>query len=250
VNLFDFHARVAPETGAVQRLYAAMDRYGIGRAAVAAGGVLPLDTLSAHLVDGGHVETDADNEAVLRAAEASGGRLVPFWFANPYAGPERYAKRAHRFRGVELSPAVYGLGYDDPRTVALVEVAAASGQPVYTVCVARPGARPADLVALARRFPTVPFVFGHCGCTGVDTDGVARIALQDNIVAEISGCYTVTARVAVRRLGADRVLFGTEYPLQDPGVELAKLDALGLDGTAREKVAWRNAYRLLGEECP
>src|SRR5262249_12720766 len=136
---------------------------GIARAAVSAGGVVSLDRLSAQFVDGGHVETTADNDALLAAATASGGRGVPFYFANPYAGAEPYRKQAHRFRGLELSPAVYGIGFDDPRTVALVEIASGAGHPVYTVCAGRPGTRAVDLVALARRFPALPFVFGHCG---------------------------------------------------------------------------------------
>jgi predicted TIM-barrel fold metal-dependent hydrolase len=44
------------------------------------------------------------------------------------------------------------------------------------------------------------------------------------------------------------VLFGTEYPLQHPSVELAKLSSLDLDATAVELITRRNACRLLGEE--
>jgi uncharacterized protein len=247
--VFDFHVRLIPRPGALRQLIGALDASGITRAAVAAGGVVDLDRLSAQLVEGGHVATTADNDAVLAACTSSGGRLVPFYFANPYQGELPYRRQAPLFRGLELSPAVYGIGFDDPRTVALVRIAADAGHPVYTVCVGRPGARAADLVRLARRFPALPFVFGHCGFTGIDTNGIRLIARQENILAETSGCFSVTARVAVERLGPDRVLFGTEYPLQDPSVEFAKLAALGLDPGSRRKVAWRNAHRLLGEEC-
>jgi predicted TIM-barrel fold metal-dependent hydrolase len=248
VPVFDFHARLSSRPGALAALLAALDFSGIAGAAVSAGGVVDLDRLSTQLVEGGHVKTTADNDAVLAACTGSGGRLVPFYFANPYAGSLRYRCQAPHFRGLELSPAVYGIGFADPRTEALVEVAAAAGHPVYTVCVGQPGARAADLVALARRFPSVPFVFGHCGFTGLDTNGLNQIAGQENILAETSGCFSVVARTALERLGPDRVLFGTEYPLQDPRVELAKFAALGLDPCAWRKVAWHNALRLLGEE--
>jgi len=69
-----------------------------------------------------------------------------------------------------------------------------------------------------------------------------------NIVAETSGCLTVVARLAIERLGPDRVLFGTEYPLQHPSVELAKFAALDLSPEVWHRIAWRNAHRLLGEE--
>ena len=248
MTIFDFHVRLAPGPDTVPTLLATMDAHGISRAAVSAGGVIDLDRLSAQLVEGGHVEALADNRFVRAAGELSGNRLVPFYFASPYTDLAAYRGQAHRYRGLELSPAVYGVGFADPRTVALVRVAADVGHPVYTVCLGQPGARTADLVALARQFPTVPFVYGHCGFTGIDTNGINQIAGQPNIVTETSGCLTVTVRIALQRLGADRVLFGTEYPLQDPGVELDKYAALGLDEPTRQKVFWHNAKRLLGEE--
>lgn len=243
--VFDFHARLVP--GAP--LLSIMDGAGIARAVVVAGGVVDLDTLSRHIVDGGHTDNDADNDAVLAACAGSNGRLVPMYFGNPHRDVATYRRVAPRFRGLELSPAVHGVRFDDPRLIAFVAVAAALGHPVYLVCLGRPGTRPRDLVVLARRFPATTFVFGHCGFIGVDTFGIAEIAPQDNIVAETSGCFSVVARRAIDLLGAERVLFGTEYPLQHPGVELAKFAALGLPPATWRQVAWRNAHRLLGERC-
>jgi len=248
--VFDVHVRLAPRPGAVADLLSTMDATGIGRAAVAAGGVVDLDRLSAQITGGGGVRTDPDNAAVLRACDASGGRLLPFYFANPHRPPERYRRDAHRYRGLELSPAVHGIGLDDRRTAACVAVAADAGHPVYVVCLGRPGARAGDLVSLARRFPATTFLFGHCGHIGIDTHGLSEIAPQPNIVAEASGCLTVTARVAVQRLGPHRVLFGTEYPLQHPGVELAKFAALDLAPGDWHQIAWINAHRLFGEDAP
>lgn len=248
--VFDFHARLGNEPGAAARLLATMDSTGIGRAAVAAGGVLDLDRLSVQILDGGHAEVTVDNERVRARCAAYPGRLVPFYFANPYQRAEVYRRAAPRYRGLELSPAVHGVGYDDPRVGELVEIAAQEGHPVYTVCLGRAGSRTADLVALARTFPSVTFVFGHCGCIGIDAAALRQIAPQENIVAETSGCLTVVVRLALQRLGPDRVLFGSEYPLQHPRVELAKFDALDLDPRVWRKVAWSNACRILGEVAP
>lgn len=247
-RVFDFHARLVPRPRARQRLLDNMDAAGIDRAAVAAGGVLGLDQLSRQLVEGGHCDVDADNDAVLSACEDSGGRLVPFYFANPRSGVRDYRRRCDQFRGLELSPAVHGVGLADRRTLALVEVAAEAGHPVYVVSTASPGSRTADLVTLATAFAEVCFVFGHCGFTGIDAYGIGQIAGRDNILAETSGCLTVLAQLAMQRLGHDRVLFGTEYPLQHPRVELAKFAALDLAPQEWEQVAWLNAHRLLGEE--
>ncbi|MFI7702180.1 amidohydrolase family protein [Nonomuraea sp. NPDC049480] len=248
--VLDFHVRLAPRPGARERLLAALDDCGLERAVVCAGGTIDLDRLSRQLIEGGHVETDADNDAVLAACEGTDGRLVPFFFANPHRAPGSYRVRAAEFRGLEVSPAVHGVGLADPKVEMLVDVAAAAGHPVYVVCLARPGAGVADLVALARRFPQVNFVLGHSGIGNIDFYALALIEDESNILLETSGGYTCVAEAALRRLGADRVLFGSEYPLQHPAVELAKFQALGIAPEQWRRVAWDNAHRLLGEEKP
>ena len=246
MTIVDFHARLVDQSAEPERLLRVMDEHDIGTAAVCAGGVVDLDRLSAQIVHGGHVDADADNARVLAVCAESGGRLVPFHFANPHAAPATYRRHADRYRGLELSPAVHGVRFDDPRTVNLVETAAEHGHPVYTVCLPRPGARTADLVALARRFPRTWFVFGHCGFLTVDTAALTEIAPQPNIVVETSGCFGVVVRRALDRLGPERVLFGTEYPLQHPATELAKLAALNLSIQVWRAVSHDNAHRLLG----
>jgi predicted TIM-barrel fold metal-dependent hydrolase len=196
---------------------------------------------------GGHIEDDADNAAVLAGCAGSGGRLLPFFFGNPHRGPAPYREQATRFRGLEISPAVHGVPLTDERTMALVAVAATAGHPVYVVCLGRPGCGPRELAGLAAAFPKVSFVLGHCGFVGIDVYSLRVIAPFPNILAETSGCYTGVARVAVTRLGADRVLLGTEYPLQHPEVELTKLRVLELDEASWQQITWHNACRLLGE---
>lgn len=246
--VFDFRARLGPRPDAHQRLLATMDRWGIDRAAVSAGGMIELDLLSKQVMEGGYVETDADNDAVLDAASRSDGRLVPFFFANPHKSPEDYRRRGADFRGLEISPAVHGVALTDVRTAALMEVAAELGHPVYVVCLLRPGFGVADLIELAERHPEVTFVLGHCGFTNIDVHWINLIAPKKEILLETSGGYTGVVRIALERLGCHRVLFGTEYPLQDPSVELAKFDALGLSPEHWGQVAWLNAQRVLGEE--
>ena len=46
--------------------------------------------------------------------------------------------------------------------------------------------------------------------------------------------------------GADRVLFGTDYPMWDPSEELARFNAIPLTEEERERVLWKNADRLFG----
>jgi predicted TIM-barrel fold metal-dependent hydrolase len=245
--VLDFHVRLAPQPGARERLLSTLDECGIDRAVVCAGGAIDLDRLSRQLVEGGHVETDADNDAVLDACAGTGGRLVPFFFANPHRSPGVYRARAAEFRGLEVSPAVHGAGLTDPRIAELVGVAAEFTHPVYVVCLDRPGAGVADLVGLARTFARVNFVLGHSGIGNLDLHALTVIRDEPNILLETSGGYTCVAEAALRRLGAGRVLFGSEYPLQHPAVELAKFQALRVPAEQWRQVAWDNAHRLFGQ---
>ncbi|MFI9583676.1 amidohydrolase family protein [Streptomyces sp. NPDC052236] len=246
--VLDFHMRLAPRAGARERLLSTLEDCGLQRAVVCAGGTMDLEALSRQIVEGGHVKSDADNDAVLAACQGTEGRLVPFFFANPHRAPGPYRSRAAAFRGLEISPAVHGVALGDPRVAALVEVAADFAHPVYVVCLDRRGAGVADLVALARRFPHVSFVLGHSGIGNIDLYALTLIEDEPNMVLETSGGYTCVAQAALRRLGAGRVVFGSEYPLQHPAVELAKFQALRLAAAQWRQIAWDNAHRLLGEE--
>ncbi|HEY9389975.1 MAG TPA: amidohydrolase family protein [Mycobacteriales bacterium] len=245
--VFDFHAHLAAGPDALRRLLETMDQHGIQRAVVVAGGAVGPDELSRQIVEGGHVEDDADNEAVLSSCRQAEDRLVPFYFANPHREPDEYRRCAGAFRGLKLAPAVHGVPLTDARVTGLVEVAAQLGHPVYLHCLHRAGFGVRDLVTVATGFAQVNFVLGHAGVVNLDWHAVNLIAPHANVFFETSGGYTSVSAVALRRLGPTRVVFGTEYPLQHPAVELAKLDALDLPEETWRQVAWANARRLIGE---
>ncbi|WP_232212855.1 amidohydrolase family protein [Saccharomonospora saliphila] len=246
--MFDFHARLPPKPDAARALVSTMDRHGIGRAAVCAGGTVDPDSLSRWLIEGGHVETGADNDAVLAACAQAPGRLVPLYFANPHEPLARYRDRASRFRGVEVSPAVHGVTLTDERVRSLAETAGECRHPFYAVCLQRPGCGVAEFAELARALPGTTFVLGHLGIGNIDFHALNLVRGLGNVLVETSGGYSSVAGAAVRRLGAERVLFAAEYPLQDHAVELAKIAALGLSEAERDLVLYGNALRILGEE--
>jgi uncharacterized protein len=246
-SAFDFHARLRPGQTAVPELLDRMDRAGVARALVSVGGTVDLDRLSAQIVEGGGGDVPVDNDQLWRQVTQSSGRLLPAYFGNPHRPAAEYRREADRFRALEVSPAVHGVGFDHPGLRNLVEAAGEAGHCVYTVCVPGQGAGVRDLIRLARDHPHTTFVFGHCGFITVDAYALGAIAGQPNIVAETSGCFALTVHIALTRLGPDRVLFGSEHPLQHPAVELAKLASLDLPPDTWDKVVRTNAHRLVNE---
>jgi uncharacterized protein len=50
----------------------------------------------------------------------------------------------------------------------------------------------------------------------------------------------------IKAHGADKVLFGTDYPMWSHEEELERFYSLGLTDEERELILWKNAAKLLG----
>lgn len=87
-------------------------------------------------------------------------------------------------------------------------------------------ATPMDVAELALRFPDVPIVCGH---TGGDWElGIRAVRPHKNILLEFSGSdpHSGAVELAVKELGADRVVWGGHIPSRSFATELSKvLDA-------------------------
>jgi predicted TIM-barrel fold metal-dependent hydrolase len=102
---------------------------------------------------------------------------------------------------------------------------------------------------LAQEYPDVNFVIPHLGSFA--DDWRAQIAFVDHL-ARHPNIYTDTAGVrrfdvleqATQRAGARKILFGSDGPWLHPGVELAKVRALGLSRNDEDLVLAGNFLRL------
>lgn len=105
---------------------------------------------------------------------------------------------------------------------------------------------------LATEYPDVDFIFPHLGSFA--DDWAAQQALIDplsrhaNIYADTSAIRRFDLlEQAVRRAGAEKILFGSDGPWLHPGVELAKVFALGLRAADQALVLGGNLLRLIGK---
>ena len=65
-----------------------------------------------------------------------------------------------------------------------------------------------------------------------------------------SALFALSPREAVdiiRGYGADRALYGTDFPMWSPVGELARFDRLDLTDDERERILWTNSQRLFPE---
>ena len=107
---------------------------------------------------------------------------------------------------------------------------------------------PAEIADLARRFPGVTVVMAHLG--GAGERGVLDIADLPNVLIDTAGSWPESALVeyAVRRLGAHRVVYGSDWPIRDFGAQTGRILGADLEPEERELIFRGNAARVLGLE--
>lgn len=220
-------------------------------------------------------DTAAPLEAYLARAEAAGiGRTVLFAaFCSDYAAANRevarlVARAPERFLGFACVHAAHARGHVLAQVQEAVQRLGLCGLKVHRhdaritreVCeAARAFALPvlydvmgevSQVELLATEYPQVAFIIPHLGSFA--DDWRAQRALLDplerhpNVYADTSGVRRFDLlQEAVQRAGAHKLLFGSDGPWLHPGVELAKVRALGLGDAEERQVLGGNLLRLL-----
>lgn len=89
-------------------------------------------------------------------------------------------------------------------------------------------------------------IMAHVGGFFNTREAVEVAAEHDNIVLESSAFpYPRVLQDAVNRLGADRVIYGSDQPAANPHTELEKIRTLDLSDEQREQILCRNIAELL-----
>lgn len=104
---------------------------------------------------------------------------------------------------------------------------------------------PMELVELATRHPDVKFICAHAG--GEWEQGIRAVRSQSNILVETSG-FDPTAgfiEMAVRELGAGRILFGSHFPSRSLGTEYSKILNAQIPEQAKKLIMGENLRTLL-----
>jgi len=111
-----------------------------------------------------------------------------------------------------------------------------------------------EMQYLAETFPDTTIVFPHLG--GNRDDIFARIGIvarHKNTHIELSGSGIERVGIlerAVKEIGADRVLYGSDFTINEPSAVIARVKNAFLTAEEREKILFRNVERLLANAGP
>jgi len=139
---------------------------------------------------------------------------------------------------------------NDPLVDPILERAAELGAPVLQhAWYKRVGqmefeSTPAEVAEAGRRHPGVSLIMAHL--MGAGERGVLEIAPVPNVLVDTSGGDPEGGLVeyAVRQLGAERVVFGSDAPGRSYGVQLGKVLAAGITPEQRELILHGNHERI------
>lgn len=198
-------------------------------------------------------EVAAGNDEVAQAARTYPGFVVPACLVNPRFGGQAALdeiRRCHDQLGMawlgELCGYVGGFAYETPEFAAVIELATELGMVVQIH-----DDSAAEMARLLEAFPQTTFVLAHLGDSPEEIRERVDLAGRfPNLYLDICGHGYQRMGVlerAIRVAGAERVLFGSDYTINDPAGVIARIQAADLDAETRERILGGNVRRLLHE---
>jgi uncharacterized protein len=200
---------------------------------------------------------------VARTNEWIGGvdrtRFTPFGTVHPALSDEdnlRYLKD-NGIPGVKLHPLFQDLSLGDPRVVDLMRALAGAGIVVITHAgaggdeAANERGAPHHLRALVDAVPDLTLIACHYGGyhrldEAESTVVGSRAILETSWPPTLGELDKVRLRALIARHGADRVVFGSDWPMTDPATEIAAIKALGLPPGDEAAILGGNLAGVLG----
>lgn len=106
-----------------------------------------------------------------------------------------------------------------------------------------------DMSRAIASHPAIAFIAAHPGDHDRVGEHIALMKQYDNVYLDLSGTGMFRfglVKHLVNEVGADRILFGTDYPICNPRMYVQAVYGEDVPDSAREKILSGNAQRLLG----
>lgn len=179
-----------------------------------------------------------------------------YCFGTVHAGMENIEDEVQRLiqlglHGIKLHPDTQLFNIDDERMLPVYEMIEGKIPLMVHSGDFRYGfSHPERLRRVMKLFSRLTCIAAHFGGWSMPDEGVKQLSDMENCYVDISSSFTdITIEKGeelVSLFGEDRVLFASDFPLGCPRVEKENLMKMRISDSAREKIAYKNAERLLG----
>lgn len=153
--------------------------------------------------------------------------------------------------GVKLHPDIQNFKIDDYRCLKIYEECEKRGLPIliHTGDYRYDNSNPNRLIPILEIYKNLTVIGAHFGGWSIWEDASQALSKFDNLYVDCSSSLSYidkeTAVKIIKRYGADKVLFGTDYPLHSPENELKLFFELGLSPEDNKKILSENIKKLL-----
>lgn len=152
-----------------------------------------------------------------------------------------------RIKGLKLHASLHGYHFADHGLLDPVFAACREhGLAILVNALDDAFVTPLAIEEISRGFPEVPVLIAHMGAVWNVPEACIVAARNDSIYLETSSTLLADVRVALARVGAEKIVMGTEYPGNDFGMERFKLAKAIPDEASRALVEGENLTRILG----
>ena len=170
-------------------------------------------------------------------------------YPDPAAEIERAVHRG--LKGIKLHPDSQGVNLDDPRLMRVFEIAERMNLPllIHMGDYRYDYDHPRRLVRVLHEFPRLVVCGAHFGGWSI-FDLALEYLEHERCFVDASSSMAFLGLHRTRELielyGADRVMFGSDFPMWSPARELECLRAIGLSELDFDKITLRNVERFVG----
>lgn len=153
-------------------------------------------------------------------------------------------------KGIKIHPDSQKFNIDDERMFPIYD-ALQGKMPILIHCGDKQFdySHPRRLLKVIKEFPKLEIIAGHLGGWSIFNEGY-ELLKDKNCYVDISSCMSFISPEQmvkyIRGYGAERVLFGSDFPLWDPAKEAEAFFQLDLTTEEQEKIAYLNAQKILG----
>ena len=198
------------------------------------------------------VEGNFSNEPILVAYREFPDRLIPYCAVNPWhdgAAVDELKRCVEKwgFKGLKLHPTLNGFHLADHGLVDPIFAAAEKLEiPIIVHGASDLYNAPLEFAEMAATFPKVPLLMAHMGFFWLVDQAIKLAKRHANLYLETSRAPIFEISVAVKELGPDKVIWGTDSPFVDYEWEFKKMERATADPEGYAKIVGGNMARLLG----
>lgn len=224
--------------------YLSGDEYGVDRMLAA------MDTAGVEKAIACSLGQAIDNDHIVSVQRQWPERLIGFGQVNPRASDavsEIGRCASAGLRGIKLHPTMHGYHFCDHGLLDPVFDACATHDLMVLVnALDDPFCAPLSIEEIVRGFPSVAVLLAHMGTIWNLMEAILVAERTSNVYLETSSAQLLDVRTAYRRLGADKIVMGTDWPGSDFDLERAKVARAVPEEGDRQKIEGDNLARLLG----